>query len=135
MQTMNKNTDLLISENLANEIVKILIEKKGIDVRMFNVIGISPITDYYINVTGRSLTHVASLADDLLRLLSEKGVEARQVEGKRGNSWLLVDYCDCIVNIFDKEMRGFYSFDRLQPPESECDITELKNEVDKKFEI
>ena len=60
--------------SLAEEIVKILIEKKGVNVRLFNVTGKTSITDFYINVTGRSSTQVASLADNLCEKLREYGI-------------------------------------------------------------
>lgn len=120
---------------LAQEAVKILLEKQGIDVKLYDVRECESITDFYIVVTGRSLTHLASLSDDMVEILESKDVSATRVEGKRGNSWILVDYIDVIVNIFDKEARNFYNFERLMPPDSELDITELVKEVDNKFEI
>ncbi len=122
------------SDILAREAVKILLEKKGIDVKLYDVREGASITDFYVVATGRSLTHVSSLADDLCMLLAERGrVEAR-VEGKRGNSWILVDYLDVIVNIFDKEARSFYNFERLLDTDSLVNIDDLVLEVDKKFE-
>ena len=123
------------SDNLAKEAVKILIEKKAIDVKLFDVKDGTGITDYYVNATGRSFTHVASLADDLCELLSNRGRNELRMEGKRGNGWILVDYGDVIINIFDKESRTFYNFDRLLPSESELDISTLVSEVDAKLNI
>ena len=135
MQT-NKGTDLThaSSEALAREAVKILLEKKGIDVRLYNVTDTGAITDFYIVVTGRSLTHVASLSDDLCMLLAERGRNEARIEGKRGNSWILVDYLDVIVNIFDREARDFYNFERLLDQNSLVNIDDLVSEVDKKFD-
>ena len=123
------------SDNLAKEAVKILIEKKAIDVKLFDVKDGTGITDYYVNATGRSFTHVASLADDLCELLSNRGRSELRMEGKRGNGWILVDYGDVIINIFDKESRTFYNFDRLLPSEGELDISTLVAEVDAKLNI
>ena len=123
------------SDNLAKEAVKILIEKKAIDVKLFDVKDGTGITDYYVNATGRSFTHVASLADDLCELLSNRGRNELRMEGKRGNGWILVDYGDVIINIFDKESRTFYNFDRLLPSEGELDISTLVAEVDAKLNI
>ena len=75
------------SGTLAREAVKILIERKGIDVKLFNVIEKSDVTDYYINVTGRSSTNVAALADEVDAKLSERGRSPLRIEGKRGNGW------------------------------------------------
>ena len=120
---------------LAREIGKILIEKKGVDIRIYDIRSTEGITDYYVNVTGRSSTHVASLADDLVDIVGRRGKNELRVEGKRGNAWILVDYGDVIVNVFDRESRNFYNFDRLLPDGSEIDISGLIAEVDKKFEL
>ena len=126
---------LLTAEEVARAAVGILIEKKAINVRLYEVGESSAITDFYVNATGRSQTQVGSLADELSVKLSELGRDALRIEGKRGNAWLLVDYGDVIVNIFDRESRDFYNHDRLMPAESERDISDIVAEVDKKFEI
>ena len=129
-----KTSNDFTSDALAREIVKILIEKQGGDVRLYDVKESASITDYYVNVTGRSLTHVGALAEELVDLLSERGRDAARVEGKRGNSWILIDYLDVIVNVFNEESRNFYNFERLLPEDGLVDITELIAEVDKKFD-
>ena len=123
------------SDVLAREIVKILIEKKANDIKLFDVKEGTGITDFYINVTGRSNTHVASLADDVCELISLRGRDELRVEGKRGNGWILVDFGDVIINVFDKESRNFYNLDRLLPAEGEQDISDLIAEVDAKLDI
>ena len=133
----NENTELknVDSDVLAKEIVKILLEKKAVDVKLFSVRDNASITDFYVNATGRSSTQVASLADDVERLLSERGRNALRVEGRAGNAWILVDYGDVILNVFDKPSREFYNFDRHLPAEGEIEISDLVAEVDKKFEL
>lgn len=123
------------SRLVANGAVKILLEKQGIDVKLYDVRETASITDYYVVVTGRSITNVASLCDDLVELMEKQGIAPARVEGKRGNSWILVDYIDVIVHIFDREARDFYNFERLLPADGSVDISELVAEVDKKFEI
>ena len=123
------------SGTLAREAVKILLEKKAKNVSLFDVREKSSITDYYINVTGRSSTNVAALADEVDAKLSERGRAALRTEGKRGANWILVDFGDVIINVFDRESREFYSLDRHFPEESRQDISDLIAEVDKKFEI
>ena len=123
------------STALAEAAAAVLIEKKGLDVRLYEVGEENPITDYYINVTGRSLTQVAALADEVVFKLSEQGVDATRVEGKRGNAWILVDYGNVIVNVFDKDSREFYNLDRLMPAGSEKDISAIVALVDAKLKI
>ena len=119
---------------LAKEAVLVLLEKLALDVTMFDVKEYTSITEYYVNATGRSMTHVASLADDVVDNFEKRGLSASRIEGKRGNSWILVDFGSLIINIFDTEGRSFYNFDRLLPVECKCDISELVRDVDKKFE-
>lgn len=123
------------SEILAKEAVKVLLEKKALDVKLFCVKENSGITDYYVNATGRSSTQVSSLAGNLCEKLSERGRDELRIEGRQGNEWLLVDYGDVIVNIFDKPSREFYNFDRHLPADSEVDISDLVAEVDSKYDL
>ncbi len=133
----NKTTELkgAPSELLAKEAVKLLIEKKAKDVKMFYVKEKTSVTDYYINATGRSSTHVGSLSAEVADLLAERGAEHLHIEGRMGNAWVLIDYGDVVINIFDKASREFYDFDRLQPEGSEVDISDLVAEVDLKMQI
>jgi len=119
----------------AEAAVKVLLEKKGLSVKLFDVRDISSVTDFYINATGRSSTQVKSLADDVVHSLSLKGADALRVEGREGNAWLLVDYGDVIVNVFDKPSRDFYNLDRHFPEQSSVDISYLVAEVDAKLQI
>lgn len=133
MDKQNYELKSIGSDVLAREITKVLIEKQGIDIRLYDVRTTEGITDFYVNATGRSATHVASLSDDVSELIGNRGRDPLRVEGKRGNAWILVDYGDVIVNVFDRESRSFYNFDRLLPVESAVDITDLIAEIDEKF--
>ena len=99
--------------SLAKESVKLLLEKKAINVTLFDVREKTSVTDYYVNATGRSTTQVASLADDVADAMEKRGRRALRVEGRGGNSWLLVDFGDVIVNVFDRASREFYNFDKI----------------------
>lgn len=123
------------SEQLARAALLLALEKKGVDVRLYRVCEISSITDYYLNLTGRSLTHVASLADEIADALAREGREPRHIEGRRGTPWILLDYGDLIVNIFDRVSREFYHLDRLFPPETAVDTAEAEAEVDSRYSV
>ena len=136
MQT-EKTNELKMAPSLkiAEEIVKILLAKKGVDVKLFYVGEASAITDYYINVTGRSNTQVAALADEVVYRLGLKGCDALRVEGRQANSWLLVDYGDVILNVFDIASRKFYDLDRHFSMDNNVDIAYLVDEVDNMFSL
>ena len=123
------------TSDLSRAAARILIEKKGLDVRMFYLGEKSSVTDYYINATGRSSMQVSALSDYVTEEIGELGVKPLRVEGRSGNSWILVDYGDVIVNIFDKQSRDFYNFDRHLPADSQIDISDIVAEVDKKYDI
>ena len=122
-------------KKLAEEAVKLLLEKLGENVTMFDVAEYTSITEFYVNATGRSHSHVAALADELADNFQDRGIMPLRIEGKKGNSWILVDFGSLIVNIFDSEGRSFYSFDRLLPAESQVNIDYLIKIVDNKFNI
>ena len=67
--------------------------------------------------------------------LGLQGINALRVEGRRANEWLLVDFGDVIVNVFDRKSREFYDLDRHFSVENKVDITHLVAEVDKKYDI
>lgn len=123
------------SLSLAKEAVKVLLEKKAINVTLFDVREKTSVTDFYVNATGRSSTQVSSLADDVADTIEQMGRRALRIEGRSGNSWLLVDFGDVIVNVFDRASREFYNFDKHLPEDSAVDISDLVAEVDKKFDI
>ena len=131
-KTFLQNAD---SRTLANEAVKVLLEKLGRNVQMFDAREHTSITDYYVNATGKSSTHVASLADDVSEHFSDRGFAPYRVEGRKGNSWILVDFGSLIVNIFDSESREMYNFERILPLEAIVNIDDLVAEVDEKFNI
>lgn len=128
----NKSNDLknATSYEVACAAVKALIKMKGSSIKLFCVKDTSSVTDYYITVTGRSKTQVSSLAEEVVYRLGEAGREAARVEGKRGDTWILVDYIDVIVQVFDREARSFYDFDRLLAEADLVDISHLEEEID-----
>lgn len=133
----NKTTELKNCDAaaLARAATMVLLEKKALDVRMFCVEGKTSVTDYYVNCTGRSSTQVAALADYVSELLGDRGRDPLRVEGRAGNAWILVDYGDVIVNVFDRQSREFYNFDKHLPADAEIDISDMVAEIDKKFEL
>ena len=136
MDLNQKNSSTLAdSRELARAITAVLIEKKALDVKLYNVSGDSSITDYYVNVTGRSSTQVLSLADEVVYKIGLLGRNELRVEGRSGRSWMLVDYGDVIVNVFDVQSREFYDLDRLLPADRRMDIEPIRKMVDEKFKI
>lgn len=123
------------SDVLALNVAAVLIEKQGIDVAVYDVRQTASITDFYVIASGKSPTHVAALADDVDYNVGLRGRAAERIEGRRANNWILVDYLDVIVHIFDRESRDFYNFERLMPQEGRVDLTDVIKAVDEKLGI
>ena len=123
------------SLTLARAAVYVLVEKNALDVRLYEAGEGNSVTDYYVNATGRSSTNVAALADEVAYKIGLNGRDALRVEGRSGNAWILIDYGDVIVNVFDKPSREFYNFDRLLSEDGRVDISDVIAEVDKKYKL
>ena len=135
MEEIKRTTELVGADSgvIARAAAAVLIEKKALDVRLYNVQEKTSMTDYYVNATGRSSTQVGALADEVVYQLGLKGKKELRVEGRAGKSWLLIDYGSVIVNVFDRESREYYNLDRLLPSETEVDISDVVAAVDEKY--
>ncbi len=92
----------------AKELARIISDKKGEDVIIFDLRDISPITDFFVIATGLSDIHNKTIAEYLSEF-----EEPDHIEGIEGGSWILLDYIDVVVHIFSKETREFYGLERL----------------------
>ena len=88
--------------------------KKGADIVLLDVDGLFVLSDVFVIGTGTSRPHVQSLADHVEEKLKEiEGVKPLRVEGRTEAEWVLIDYGDIIVHIFQGAPREFYSLERL----------------------
>ena len=101
------------SEQLAEEIAKILDDKKAKNVKIIKVGDKTIIADYFVLANGNTSTHVRSLADEVEYKLSLAGVTPLRAEGSDGNNWRVIDYASVLVHVFDREAREFYNLDKL----------------------
>lgn len=104
------------------EAVKILDEKKGMDLSVLDVQGVLPYTDYIIIANGISDRHVGALADNLQKELSKKKVKLKHSEGNIASGWIILDFIDFIVHIFSKEQREYYGIDEISEQAKKIDI-------------
>ena len=112
----------------AKEIAKVLDARKGLDVKVIKIGDISILADYMVIATGTSSTHVKSLADYVEYEMDEQGVSVSHIEGHRSDTWILLDYVDVIVHVFNEESRRYYDLDRLWEDGEEVDISDIITE-------
>ena len=135
MKPMEKDLLNASSAELCEAVIALLLEKKGRDLTAYEVGEENAITDYYINITATSSTAVVALADEVAEKMSERGKHPSRIEGRSGASWILVDFTDVILNVFDRQSREFYDIDRLLPSDKRMDIEPIKAKVDEKFNL
>lgn len=109
-------------------IVKALDSKKAKDIKVIKIDDITSICDYFVIATGTSSTQVRTLADETDYQMGLCGVNPQQIEGNGKNSWILIDYIDVVVHVFDRQAREFYDLDKLWADGEEIDIDEFLGE-------
>lgn len=93
--------------------VDVATERKGRDMLVLDLRGLSDATDYFLLVTGTSDMHVRSIAEGILEELKKEGIRPNHIEGLRSGRWVLIDYIDFVVHVFHPAAREFYQLERL----------------------
>ena len=92
---------------------KAIDDKKGQDIKIIDIHNVSVIADYFVIASGTNSKQVQAIVDNVEEQLGRAGFEAKQIEGNRNSSWILMDYGDVIVHVFDEENRLFYDLERI----------------------
>ena len=105
------------SENKVRDMAALAIEaledKKAEDIRVIDISQVSVIADYFIIANGTNKSQIQTLSDTVEEKLGKAGYFMKQKEGFRNANWVLLDFGDIIVHIFDKENRLFYDLERI----------------------
>lgn len=102
-----------LEQTLLKQVVDLVDEKKGHNVALLNLKGISLVTDYFLIVTGNSTTQVKAITDYLEEKLPVLGIPTLRVEGLPEAKWVLVDCGDLVIHVMTPETREFYNLERL----------------------
>ncbi len=98
---------------IVQRIAQSMFEKKAEEVRLIDLRGLTSVTDCFVVCTGTSDIHVKAIADNIRSRLEESGQRPHHVEGYAGLSWILLDYIDVVVHVFQPRARDFYDLERL----------------------
>lgn len=98
---------------LAKQIAEYALEKKALEVSLFNISKLSSFADYFIICHGEANLHVKAIADGIVAGTSKDGFKLWNSEGYEYQHWILLDYVDIVVHVFIEEYRRFYSLERL----------------------
>lgn len=97
---------------MARTAYRALADKKGEDIRVIDISQVSVLADYFVIANGTNESQVKALVENVEEKMHLAGYTMKQQEGKSG-AWVLLDYGDVIVHVFDKENRLFYNLERI----------------------
>lgn len=103
----------LTSRTLARRAALWAADKKALDVIVLDLRKIVDFTDYFVICTGAVDVHVQAIGEHIQNELERQGRKPFHVEGADSNRWLLLDYVDFVVHIFQPHVRSFYALERL----------------------
>lgn len=93
--------------------VEAIEDRKGRDLLVLDLRGLSDAADYFVIASGTSDAHVRGIADGVITALEAAGHPAYHVEGLPTGRWVLLDFVDVVVHLFHPETRAFYRLERL----------------------
>lgn len=89
------------------------LDKKALDLVVLNIVDLVTYTDCFVICTGTSSPHVGAIVESVQEALLGHGVKPSGIEGKRSAHWVLLDYGDVVVHVFDPQAREYYELEKL----------------------
>ena len=114
------------SRQAAKIAVEALKDKKAIDIKVLDITGVTVIADYFIIASGSNTNQVQAMADNVDEVLERAGYPVKQIEGYSTANWILMDYGDIVIHIFDEENRLFYDLERIWRDGKAIEVADLK---------
>ena len=113
------------SKEMTKLAIAALEEKKAEDIHVIDIIDVSTIADYFIIANGNNRNQVQALIDSVDEALGKAGCVVKQIEGYDTANWVLMDFGDIIVHVFDKENRLFYNLERILRDGKKIELNEF----------
>ena len=88
-------------------------DKKAVDVKAYDVRGISGFTDAFVVATGTAAPHLKALVAGTEAAMKDAGVSSYRTSGDPQSGWIVVDYVDVVVHVFSPEARAYYALEKL----------------------
>ena len=115
----------IILNELATRISNTMLDKKAFDIKIIDISGLSTVADFFVICTVNNLRQAQAVADEIELVLSREGIHPKGIEGYRQGNWILMDFTDVIVHIFDKDAKSFYNIERIW---SDGKLTEIEED-------
>ena len=110
VQSREANKD---AQRIALLVAEAGLDKKASEVEIIDVTGKVDYADYLVLMTGNSDRHVSSIAESVDSTLSKRGFRSISVEGLPRGEWVLIDFVDVVVHVFQERLRALYDLDGL----------------------
>lgn len=88
-------------------------DKKGEDIKVLDIKGLSNVADCFVIASGNNPNQLRAMADEVEEKLFKEGYKLHHSEGYTGGTWILLDFGNLLVHLFNKSEREFYSLDRV----------------------
>ena len=111
-------------KELAETIARIADDKQARDIEIFDLRGLCDITDFFVICTGGNARHVDSVVDEVENVLRPQGERAFAVEGRPDCEWLLMDFGQVVVHVFQPDARAYYRLERMWGDAPRADMDE-----------
>ncbi|NLL80003.1 MAG: ribosome silencing factor [Clostridiales bacterium] len=115
---------MMESKEMAKLAIAALEDKKAEDISLIDISGVSVLADYFIIANGSNRSQIQAMIDNVEEKLGRNGCILKQIEGYDSANWVLMDYGDIIVHVFDRDNRLFYDLERIWRDGKKIDISE-----------
>lgn len=122
-----KRTSPTPARQLVDYAVEAALSKKATDVVVMDLRPVEGPAEYFVLCTGESDLQIKAIADAVdMQIREETGERPWHVEGYAHKQWVLLDYVDVVVHVFDAERRAYYNLERLW---ADAEIHEVEDEA------
>lgn len=100
-------------------------DKKADEIKVIGIDKVSILADYFIIASGSNRNQVQAMVDNVEESLKDAGYTPKQIEGYQNANWILMDYGDLVIHVFDTENRLFYDLERIWRDGESVEIASL----------
>lgn len=100
-------------EEQVKTVVQALADKKAVDVRTYDVRGVSGLCDVFVVATGTAAPHLKGLVAGVQQAMKQAGEDSFRTSGDPASGWIVVDYVSVVLHVFSPEARAYYALEKL----------------------
>lgn len=113
MAKHSRATTTLAGREIAILAAQIADEKKGDKIIVYDLRGLTDLTDYFVIVTAHSKAQIRAIVESISKDLKLRGTTKFGQEGNENGQWILLDYSDCVIHIFSPQLREYYGLESM----------------------